>query len=418
MRITDKSSDNHRHVYPSLTWREREKWGLTSTRLTYEKKWETLPGCQTRPIDNKGLPAAAVHKTPNPEPIDATKLPLAEKIRRLSMFLRSEKKVINEIMLFENSLMSCKVGIRPDFLIDGMVQGKNGSFFTGRLNLGGVFLARAIGINKKEIKLSCFKKAVELYRTLPVTEILNQDDMTPKVIKEKLENFNSTVAKMEKETIAELPPPSILKQIQDILTNPKYASTNSVSKMELAASVAKCRVRCRYDVESCKAESGKVYHKGMYFIDNILQGAGVSVSKKTAKSLCYNMVVERLTTMNVEHGNILDGVEQSVITEAEAQVQSTLVKAAPNPRAFDLREQFVKMNELSSATHPASIITVLDGIFNDVKLTPICLYRRSMNTEIEKEKIFCNLYLAGHLIMIGEAENRTDAQADAYSKAR
>ncbi|XP_055955610.1 uncharacterized protein LOC126814718 isoform X1 [Patella vulgata] len=76
------------------------------------------------------------------------------------------------------------------------------------------------------------------------------------------------------------------------------------------------------------------------------------------------------------------------------------------------------MNELSSATHPASIITVLDGIFNDVKLTPICLYRRSMNTEIEKEKIFCNLYLAGHLIMIGEAENRTDAQADAYSKAR
>ncbi|XP_055958955.1 uncharacterized protein LOC126811862 [Patella vulgata] len=334
------------------------------------------------------------------------------------MFLRSEKKEINEIMLFENSLMSCKVGIRPDFLIDGMVQGKNGSFFTGRLNLGGVFLARAIGINKKEIKLSCFKKAVELYRTLPVTEILNQDDMTPKVIKEKLENFNSTVAKMEKETIAELPPPSILKQIQDIPTNPKYASTNSISKMELAASVAKCRVRCRYDVESCKAESGKVYHKGMYFIDNILQGAGVSVSKKTAKSLCYNMVVERLTTMNVEHGNILDGVEQSVITEAEAQVQSTLVKAAPNPRAFDLREKFVQMNELSSATHPASIITVLDGIFNDVKLTPICLYRRSMNTEIEKEKIFCNLYLAGHLIMIGEAENRTDAQADAYSKAR
>ncbi|XP_050404267.1 uncharacterized protein LOC126820393 isoform X1 [Patella vulgata] len=390
----------------------------TDLILNGEKKWETLPGCQTRPIDNKGLPAAAVHKTPNPEPIDATKLPLAEKIRRLSMFLRSEKKVINEIMLFENSLMSCKVGIRPDFLIDGMVQGKNGSFFTGRLNLGGVFLARAIGINKKEIKLSCFKKAVELYRTLPVTEILNQDDMTPKVIKEKLENFNSTVAKMAKETIAELPPPSILKQIQDILTNPKYASTNSVSKMELAASVAKCRVRCRYDVESCKAESGKVYHKGMYFIDNILQGAGVSVSKKTAKSLCYNMVVERLTTINVEHGNILDGVEQSVITEAEAQVQSTLVKAAPNPRAFDLREQFVKMNELSSATHPASIITVLDGIFNDVKLTPICLYRRSMNTEIEKEKIFCNLYLAGHLIMIGEAENRTDAQADAYSKAR
>ncbi|KAK6176986.1 hypothetical protein SNE40_015182 [Patella caerulea] len=129
-----------------------------------------------------------------------------------------------------------------------------------------------------------------------------------------------------------------------------------------------------------------------------------------------NEVVERLTTMNVEHGNILNGVEQSVITEAEAEVQSTLLKAAPKPRAFDLCEKFVKMNELSSATDPASIITVLDGIFNDVKLTPICLYRRSMNTEIEKEKIFCNLYLGGHLIMIGEAENRTDAQA--YSKAR
>ncbi|XP_050403307.1 uncharacterized protein LOC126819330 isoform X1 [Patella vulgata] len=384
-----------------------------------KKKWETLPGGQTRPIDNKAQPAATVHKTPKPEPIDATKLPLPEKIRRLSMFLRGEKREINEIMLFENSLMSCKVGIRPDFLIDDMVQGKNGSFFTGRLNLDGVFLARAIGSNKKGIKLSCFKKAVELCRTLPVSDIMSQTDLTPEVIKEKLENLNSTVAKVEKETIAELPTPAILKQIQDILTNPKYASTNSISKMELAASVAKCRVRCRYDVESCKAESGKVYHKGMYFIDNILQGAGVSVSKKTAKSLCYNMVVERLTTMNVEHGDILDGVKQSVIAEAEAQVQSTLVKAAPKPRAFDLREKFVKMNELISAADPASnIITVLDGIFNEVKLTPICLYRRSMNTEIEKEKIFCNLYLAGRLIIIGEAENRTDAQADAYSKAR
>ncbi|ESO96087.1 hypothetical protein LOTGIDRAFT_231829 [Lottia gigantea] len=378
-----------------------------------DMKWETLPGSQSRPKEKKPQAAA---KAPT---VDASKLPLPEKIRRLSLFLRNEKREVNEIMLFENSIMSCKLGIKPDFLIDEMIQGKNGSFFTGRLIFDGVFLARHIASNKKVIKLTCYKRAVEMFRTMSVTEIMSQKDITAEELKQKLDNLNSTVAKVEKETIKDLPTVEVLKKLQEILKNPKYTPSNAVSNLEQAAAVAKCRIRCRYDVEQGQSTTGRIYFKGSYYIDNVVQGLGFSVSKKTAKANCYNMVVQRLMTCKAE--DILSGLDPSIGEKALSELNASMKIVPKSAKNLDLREKFVRLKELLAVSDlTPDVITAMDLMFADVKLTPVCLYRQGPKQDNPDQKpvLFCNLYLAGRLMAIGEASNRTEAQIDSYTNSK
>lgn len=48
--------------------------------------------------------------------------------------------------------------------------------FTGRLILGGIFLARSVGANKKEVKHETYQKALNVLKSKTVAEIFNLTD--------------------------------------------------------------------------------------------------------------------------------------------------------------------------------------------------------------------------------------------------
>lgn len=144
---------------------------------------------------------------------DTTNMSTAEKIHRFALYVQGEPMKVNAIQTIENAITGSKlnlktqyevgknsyeqvckikkicnknnfghfwVGISDFFVLELQVEelmrisGK--WMFTGRLILGGIFLARSVGANKKEVKHETYQKALNVLKSKTVAEIFNLTD--------------------------------------------------------------------------------------------------------------------------------------------------------------------------------------------------------------------------------------------------
>lgn len=144
---------------------------------------------------------------------DTTNMSTAEKIHRFALYVQGEPMKVNAIQTIENAITGSKLNLKTQYEVgkNSYVQvckikkicNKNnfGHFwvgisyffvlelqveelmrisgkwmFTGRLILGGIFLARSVGANKKEVKHETYQKALNVLKSKTVAEIFNLTD--------------------------------------------------------------------------------------------------------------------------------------------------------------------------------------------------------------------------------------------------
>jgi len=89
---------------------------------------------------------------------------MAEKLRRFMLFVRHENSArVNDIQTIENAIPGCHLDLKTLYEAEdvGVYQGRH--TFSGKLTLSGIFLARAVGQVKKELKHECYKLALQVW---------------------------------------------------------------------------------------------------------------------------------------------------------------------------------------------------------------------------------------------------------------
>lgn len=98
--------------------------------------------------------------------MDLSEMSLAEKLHRFMLFVRDEHSArVNDIQTIENAITGCHLDLKTSYEAEdvGVYQGRH--TFSGKLMLSGIFLARAVGQVKKELKHECYKLALQVGMT-------------------------------------------------------------------------------------------------------------------------------------------------------------------------------------------------------------------------------------------------------------
>ena len=96
--------------------------------------------------------------------MDLSEMSMAEKLRRFMLFVRHENSArVNDIQTIENAITGCHLDLKTLYEAEdvGVYQGRH--TFSGKLTLSGIFLARAVGQVKKELKHECYKLALQVW---------------------------------------------------------------------------------------------------------------------------------------------------------------------------------------------------------------------------------------------------------------
>ncbi|XP_052223361.1 RNA-binding protein FUS-like [Dreissena polymorpha] len=103
-------------------------------------------------------------------------LTLVEKFEKYQSFLTSETSRINSIQSLENAVNSTQLFLKCDYVVVEMPRIYNRAVYTGRLAISGIFLARCVGLNKKELKHKVYDKAYKVLNTQTLADINNLRD--------------------------------------------------------------------------------------------------------------------------------------------------------------------------------------------------------------------------------------------------
>lgn len=89
-------------------------------------------------------------------------MPLSQKLFHFIQFICSEQPRINDIQTIENAITGCHLNLKTQYETEdvGTYQGRR--VFSGKLSISSVFLARAVGHTKKELKHECYKLALQV----------------------------------------------------------------------------------------------------------------------------------------------------------------------------------------------------------------------------------------------------------------
>ena len=91
---------------------------------------------------------------------------IAEKLHRFMLFVRHENSTrVNDIQTIENAITGCHLDLKTHYEVEdvGLYQGRH--TYSGKLSLSGVFLARAVGQVKRELKHESYKLALQVLKS-------------------------------------------------------------------------------------------------------------------------------------------------------------------------------------------------------------------------------------------------------------
>ncbi|KAK7502643.1 hypothetical protein BaRGS_00006218, partial [Batillaria attramentaria] len=270
---------------------------------------------------HKGVHSMAAVSKP-----DTSSMSLVEKLFRFMVYLRNETPRVNDIQTVENAITGCHLDLKTTYESEEVGNYQNRRIFSGRLLINDVFLARAVGQTKKELKHECYKLALEVLKTKDVGQILQQKDVGIEAIRQTFEECSKKPdagkpdgAQAEAATAKLATAAPIAVAVETVATPEERWSEfityvrgnasqaiNAISRIEMALSGSRCGLDRAYS--DCALQvTVKPMFQGSLMIGGILQAQAEGFKKKEAKQKTYELAVERFTTL--ELAEILKGVE-------------------------------------------------------------------------------------------------------------
>lgn len=359
---------------------------------------------------------------------DTTNMSTAEKIHRFALYVQGEPMKVNAIQTIENAITGSKLNLKTQYEVEELMRISGKWMFTGRLILGGIFLARSVGANKKEVKHETYQKALNVLKSKTVAEIFNLTDPGAEAIRKELATTLDTEKDVSKQADTILQKQT--EQAMTIRTNQdgficliEYLKTaptlpeNKISCLEQAMSASHCSLSHKYDFKASRLPTGRFFFHGILTVGDIVIAVGKGHRKKDAKVHTYEEAFKNLITKPLQE--IMQGIDVEEEAKNEEEASGSGVSVIMDGKKMSVSEKMDKMiQRLKDAVYKENNINTVDACATNLGLTKTCIYRKLQgNEEGDASRIACDLYLEKFLIASGEGEKRKEAQIDAYNNA-
>lgn len=359
---------------------------------------------------------------------DTTNMSTAEKIHRFALYVQGEPMKVNAIQTIENAITGSKLNLKTQYEVEELMRISGKWMFTGRLILGGIFLARSVGANKKEVKHETYQKALNVLKSKTVAEIFNLTDPGAEAIRKELATTLDTEKDVSKQADTILQKQT--EQAMTIRTNQdgficliEYLKTaptlpeNKISCLEQAMSASHCSLSHKYDFKASRLPTGRFFFHGILTVGDIVIAVGKGHRKKDAKVHTYEEAFKNLMSKPLQE--IMQGIDVEEEAKNEEEASGSGVSVIMDGKKMSVSEKMDKMiQRLKDAVYKENNINTVDACATNLGLTKTCIYRKLQgNEEGEASRIACDLYLEKFLIASGEGEKRKEAQIDAYNNA-
>ncbi|XP_061164731.1 uncharacterized protein LOC133173727 [Saccostrea echinata] len=359
---------------------------------------------------------------------DTANMSTAEKIHRFALYVQGEPMKVNAIQTIENAITGSKLNLKTQYEVEELMRISGKWMFTGRLILGGIFLARSVGANKKEVKHETYQKALDVLKTKTVAEIFNLTDPGAEAIRKELASTLDTEKDVSKQADTILQKQT--EQAMTIRTNQdgficliEYIKSavnlpeNKISCMEQAMSASHCALSHKYDFKASRLPTGRFFFHGILTVGDIVIAVGKGHRKKDAKVHTYEEAFKNLMTKPLQE--VLKGIDVEEEAKTEEEASGTGVTMIVDGKKMSVTEKMDKMiQRLKDAVYKENNINTVDACATNLGLTKTCIYRRLQgDDEGDPSRVACDLYLEKFLIASGEGEKRKEAQIDAYNNA-
>lgn len=370
-----------------------------------------------------------VHSLSNIRPgsFDVKNMSVAEKLRRLSLFLKNDECIFdNPIQTLHCAVMASRLDIEPHFESESLMRVGTTHLYTGTLSLNGVFIARAIKSNNRELRWALFDKAVKHLLTKTVAEIYSLKDPGVETIREELQkqlqaekeaNYVSLRDLYTSDKVSELIGTNIATMVYNLVQevkNTEQGQEGDILFLENASTRAQLLIKQEYTSSVNRLPNNDAYIKGKLAIGSLVIGRGGAIGKKAAKLATYANALERLRTKKIP--DLLISVPELPMP----QICSVREEKDKEGRALPLTERFGKfVKDLGTMSQRESHINTIDIVSMRNCITPMVIYKRS-NDQWEKTKsneIICELYLDKFLIASSEGTIKRECMAAAYKTA-
>lgn len=350
---------------------------------------------------------------------DTTNMSTAEKIHRFALYVQGEPMKVNAIQTIENAITGSKLNLKTQYEVEELMRISGKWMFTGRLILGGIFLARSVGANKKEVKHETYQKALNVLKSKTVAEIFNLTDPGAEAIRKELATTLDTEKDVSKQADTILQKQT--EQAMTIRTNQdgficliEYLKTaptlpeNKISCLEQAMSASHCSLSHKYDFKASRLPTGRFFFHGILTVGDIVIAVGKGHRKKDAKVHTYEEAFKNLMSKPLQE--IMQGIDVEEEAKNEEEASGSGVSVIMDGKKMSVSEKMDKMiQRLKDAVYKENNINTVDACATNLGLTKTCIYRKLQgNEEGEASRIACDLYLEKFLIASGEGEKRKE----------
>lgn len=359
--------------------------------------------------------------------IDVTNMSAAEKIHRFSLYVRSDPLKDNAIQHLVNAQTGSKLMIQIDYESEELAKVGSKHMYTGRLKLAGVFLARAVSVNKKELKHLVFQKALNILLTKTVAEIYSLVDPGVETLRKELEKEEEAENQKKDTRNRDWMGQDIGEAFQlmiDKLKNKFPSVYSDISRIEHAIAACQCVIRHQFLLDAVKHKNGRVNYKGSLMINNIVIARGSAVSKKNCKRITYTNALERLLKEPIQE--LLKPVAEDDESESDEE-EPDISKKKDKPSKAGMIVKVVKMSKkerftellssLKTQAFKENNINPIDVTAMQFGITPMVVYRKLDSKRDQEDNLSCELYLDKIFIASADGRKRNPAQKETYSKA-
>lgn len=367
-----------------------------------------------------------VHSMTNVIKMDVSQMSTAEKIRRFCLFLQSDVSKVNAIQTIENGITGSKLGLKTEYKCEELMKVANKWMYTGSLTLTGVFLARSVGGNKKEVKHDTYSKALDILKSKTVAEIYSGVDPGPDAIRNELSSSldkemditnQATKALQKQEQIATTmasKEEGFVRLIHYLKTYEKLPESK-IGAIEQAVVASKCGLDHKYEDSQARLPTGKMIFRGTLTFEGVIIGAATGHKRKDTKTQTYNMAYENLTTKSL--ADVMKGIPEEEDSMSSDKALFTAAAAGDSKKNLSLPEKLTALMAIIKDAHfQENNINTIDCSALHLGLTPTCIYRKNVE-EGGSSSLICEMYLDNVLIGSGESERRKEAQIEAYNSA-
>lgn len=373
----------------------------------------------------KGSYVPPVHSLSKIRPtvFDLKNMSTAEKLRRLSLFLRSDDSMKeNPQQTLNCAITTCKLNIKVDFQKEILMKLSGGHLLTGTLSLDGVFLARAVKPNRKALMAEVYQRAIDNLLTKTMAEIYSLKDPGPENLKEQVmkqleidkeANYASVQDLYTSNELSELIGTNIATMVLNLMQTVKNTNVEKphpVQSMDFAADQAHLLIRPEY-TSLTKQVRNQSYTKGKLSIGSLIIARGTSTGKKLAKVETYKNALERLKTKKLEE--LLISVPDTLEPEIEEEV-------VPEPKTRSLEEKMaIFIADLRTMKDRTSYVNTVDIVSMRNLITPMILFRRGRQEDerTSDTELICELYLQKILIASVRGSAKKECIQQVYKKA-